>query len=354
MSGTRVVTLEPSAYGEWDGFVAASPDGAIYSMAAYLDVLCAVAGGRFRIVAVRRGEELAGGVALYERASRFGTYVSPRLLLYYNGLVRRRYETRYPSQQTARDIETLTLLAEALGAAGYGQVLLKSRETVTDVRPFLTRGWSARPSYSYVVPVADPQALWQRMEQNLRRLVTRCETRDGLRWGDDDDFDAFYRLHEITLGRKDVAAYLPREAFATYVSRLRAAGLARLFHARLPDGRPIASQLVLLGGHPVSHTVSAAGDPEFSKLGAQAFLRWKVFEALAGLGYRANDLTDAALNPVTHFKAQLGGDLAVSLVVEAPGTRAFRWGTAVGRVPGRARGFAGRLAQRVWRRERGS
>jgi Acetyltransferase (GNAT) domain len=353
MSGTRVVTLEPSAYGEWDGFVAASPDGAIYATAAYLDVLCAVAGGRFRILAVRRGDELAGGVALYERHSPFGDYVSPRLLLYYNGLVLRRYETKYPSQQTARDIETLRLLAEAIDAARYGQVLLKSRETVKDLRPFITRGWSARPGYSYVVPLADPPALWQRMEQNLRRLVTRCETRDRLSWGDDDDFDSFYRLHEITLGRKDVAAYLPHDAFATYVSRLRAAGLARLFHARLPDGRSIASQLVLLGGHPVSHTVSAAGDPEFSKLGAQAFLRWKVFEALAGLGYRANDLTDAGLNPVTHFKAQLGGDLTVSLVLESPGTRAYRWGTALRALPRRARAAVGRMARRALGRSTG-
>jgi len=352
VSGACVVTLEPAAYDQWDGFVAASPDGAIYSTTAYLDALCGAGGGRFRVVAVRRGEELAGGVALYERESPFGTYVSPRLLLYYNGLVLRRYDTKYPSQQTSRDVETVSLLAHALDARRYGQVMLKNRESVRDVRPFLARGWAARPSYSYVVPLAEPQALWQRMEQNLRRLVTRCETRDGLRVSDDDDFDAFYRLHEITLGRRGVAAYLPKAAFAGYVARLRAAGLARLFQARLPDGRVIASQLVLLGRHPVTHTVSAAGDPEFNKLGAQAFLRWKVFEVLAGLGYQGNDLTDAALNPVTHFKAQLGGDLAVSLVLEAPATRAYRWGTALGALPRRARGALRRVAQRLVARDR--
>jgi hypothetical protein len=354
VSGAVAVTLEPAAYDEWDGFVAASPDGAIYATTAYLDALCAAGGGRFRVLAVRRGDELAGGVALYERESPFGTYVSPRLLLYYNGLVLRRYDTKYPSQQTSRDLETLTALAEALDRGRYGAVLLKNRETVRDVRPFLARGWTVRPSYSYVVPVGDPPALWTRMEQNLRRLVTRCETRDGVRCVEDDDFDAFYRLHQITLGRKDVAAYLPRAAFAIYLTRLRGLGLARLFHARLPDGRAIASQLVLLGPHPVTHTVSAAGDPEFSKLGAQAFLRWKVFEALAVLGYRANDLTDATLNPVTHFKAQLGGDLAVSLVLEAPGTRAYRWGTALQAWPRRARGAVGRVARRLVARDRES
>jgi hypothetical protein len=347
VSGARALILEPAAWAEWDGFVAGSPDGSIYSTTAYLDLLCGVAGGRFRVLAVRRGDELAGGVALYERQSRFGRFVAPRLLLYYNGVVLKRYDSKYPSQQTARDVETLGLLAQELDGAGYGRVELRSRHTLTDVRPLLARGWAAQPSYSYVVPLGDGPALWARIEQNLRRLITRCETRDGLRLSDDDDFEAFYRLHEIALGRRDVAPYLPREAFAGYVARLRAVGLARLFQARLPDGRVAATQLVLLGAHPVTHTVSAAGDPEFNKLGAQAFLRWKVFETLTAMGYRGNDLTDATLNPVTHFKAQLGGDLALSHVVVSPGTRWYRWGTGAQRFIGRARAAAGRVARRA-------
>lgn len=351
MSRILVAALAPEAYAEWDAFVAASPDGAIYATAAYLDVLCGAAGGRFRILAARRGDELAGGVALYERTSALGTYVSPRLLLYYNGLVLRRYDTKYPSQQTSRDVETLGALAAALDAARYAHVMLKNREPVTDLRPFVERGWTVRPSWSYLVPLADPSALWQRMEQNLRRLVTRCEQRDGLRCVEDDDFDTFFRLHQLTLGRKGVGAYLPRSAFGAYVARLRAAGLARLYHARLPEGRAVASQLVLLDGHPVTHTVSAAGDPEFNKLGAQAFLRWKVFEALGAAGYRGNDLTDAALNAVTHFKAQLGGDLALSLVLTAPGRRAYRWASAAQALAWRARAWAGRRVRPALRRE---
>ena len=63
---------------------------------------------------------------------------------------------------------------------------------------------------------------------------------------------------------------------------------------------------------------AAAADPAFLNTGATAFLRWKVFETLSSLGYAANDLTDAALNPVTHFKSQLGGDLELCLVLENP------------------------------------
>ena len=66
----------------------------------YLDILCRAAGGRFSVLVARYGEELAGGVALYEQDTRFGMHVSPRRLLSYNGVVLRRYDTRHHSQQT--------------------------------------------------------------------------------------------------------------------------------------------------------------------------------------------------------------------------------------------------------------
>jgi hypothetical protein len=135
-----------------------------------------------------------------------------------------------------------------------------------------------------------------------------------------------------------------REAFARWFTRLRAAGLGRLFQARLPDGRIAASQLVLTG-HPMTHTVSAAADPALQNTGANPLLRWSAFEALAAAGHTGNDLTDAALNPVTHFKAQLGGTLRLTLTAEA--RPALRWRTGkrleVGYHGSR------RLAARVWR-----
>lgn len=343
----RSEELAPADYPQWEALVAESPDGGIYSEPVYLEALCRAAGGHFRVLVARRGQELLGGVALYERDSRFGAYVNQRLLLYFNGLVLRRWDTRYPSIQASRDLACQTVLAEHIGRLGHGSVCLRSTPTVRDVRPFLERGWQARPSYTYVVPLTDIGAQWQRVEQNLRRLVRRCAERDRLEFCEDEDFAAFYRLHVATLGRRDVAAYLPERAFRGYFETLRAAGKARLFHARLPDGRAIASQLVLVAANRSSCTVSAASDPEFLQLGAQAFLRWRAFEALAAAGCLNNDLTDASLNPVTHFKAQLGGELAMSLVLRSPRSRRYALGTAAQRAWRRARAGVGGMARRL-------
>lgn len=325
--------LAEADYGAWDRLVAESPEGSPYSTSTYLTALCRATGGSFRIVAVAHGGELLGGAALYEERLPIGTRVASRALLYYNGVVLRPHATQYPSQRSARRTEVLGALERALTQARYVAVLLKNRSPFADARVFLARGWSVAPSYTYVVPLTDLAQLWRRVEQNLRRLVARCE-RQQLCVSEDGDFDSFFRLHRLALERRALAPYLPGSAFQRYFETLRASGLARLYHARLPDGRSVSAQLVLAGGHPVSHTISAATDTEHLKLGVTAFLRWRVFEDLARRGSTANDLTDAALGPVTHFKSQLGGDLETCLVVSRA-TRLYRvWRWVTRRGPG--------------------
>ena len=304
--------LGEDAHDEWSRFVATSPIGSPYSLPAYLRVLCEVAGGRFRILALRKGDDLVGGIAVYETTTAVGRRIQPRLLLYYNGLVLREETTVYPGERASREIRVVTALVEALEREGYRRVELRTRAPFADGRVFQARGWSVEPSYSYVVPLENLESQWERTAQNLRRLVRRGE-REGFTLDVDGDFDAFYSLHAGTHEQKGAPIYLPNPAFRRYYEELRALGLCRLYQATAPDGRVAASQLVLLG-HPVTHTVSAGTDPSFAAAGATAFLRWRSFEQLAGEGYVGNDLTDASLNPVTQFKSQLGGSLETALV----------------------------------------
>jgi hypothetical protein len=345
----RASALAESEYPAWNQLVTDAPTGSIYARPEYLDALCTAAGGRFRIVAVRQGELLLGGVGLYEEDSRFGRYVSPRLLLYYNGPVLRQHDTKYPSEQTARNLKTLWALEAELRAAGYGSIRLKARSPLVDLRPFLERGWQATQGYTYVVSIADLEHARSRIEQNLRRLIDRCG-RSEMTFTEDDDFDSFFQLHARTMERVDFRVYLPAANFRVYHDTLARQGLIRIFHARLPDGRAIASQLVLLG-HQVTHTVSAGADPEHLKTGVTAFLRWKVFERLSGLGYSANDLTDATLNPVTHFKSQLGGILEPLVELRSPESARFRWGARLTHLAARSRGATGAILRRVSRRQ---
>ncbi|MGB5850685.1 MAG: hypothetical protein WBG85_00185, partial [Rhodanobacter sp.] len=82
---TRI--LDPADYPRWVAAVTASPDGSVYSLPDYLDALCTATGGSFRVLAAERDDHIVGGIALFECSGRSGTFVSPRRMLYYNGLV---------------------------------------------------------------------------------------------------------------------------------------------------------------------------------------------------------------------------------------------------------------------------
>ncbi len=321
--------LEPGEHAVWNEFVAGSPDGSPYANTVYLGSFCEAAGGSYRVLVAEQGGTLLGGVALQERESRWGTVVEPRLMLQYNGFVLRKPQSSYPSIVTSQDVKILHALCAVIREQNYARCLLKSR-TLTDGRVFDQLGWRNWSTYTYLVSLEDLEAQWGRVEKNLRRLVGRGE-REGLVVTDDDDFERFFELHLEIHRRKGAPLYLPETAFRRYFEELHGKGLCRLFHARMPDGTSIAAQLVLVGDHAVTHTVSAAADSERQKLGANPFLRWRVFETLAAEGFTTNDLTDATLNPVTHFKSQFGGQLTPSLAVEVPGTTTGRFGRSLER-----------------------
>jgi hypothetical protein len=333
--------LSESDYDAWGKFVAGQPSGSIYSLPEYLSILCQISGARFRVIGVTRGSDLLGGIALYEARTRGGKVASNRLLLYYHSPVIREYGTTYPSERTSRHLHILTALVEELARQNYDHLLLHVRHAIADVRPFLSRGWRVKPNYSYVVSISDLPATFKRIDQNLRRLIHRAQDA-GFEFTCDDDFDSFYRLHRATHERKGAPLYLPEAGFRKYFELLRQKDLCRLYHVRNDKGVSVATQLVLTGPHPVSHTVCAGIDPASASSGCNPMLRWKAFEALSQLGYQGNDLTDAALNDVTRFKSQLGGNLVTNWVVSAPDSTRFKMYERMAAVLNRARRIVGR------------
>ena len=320
--------LKQEEYDQWLELVNQANSGSIYSYPDYLAVLSEVTGASFKILAVKENKELVGGIGIFERKRIATRYIAPRLMLYYNGIVLRDYDSRYPSKCTSRHLKILEAIRETLSSSGYGKIVFKNRHPFMDARVFLQAGWMVRPTYSYVAHIANPDALWQKMEQNQRRLVKRCEDEKFI-FSESDDFEGFFNLHMGVHERKHAPLYLPYDQFKQYYNCLKNRNLCHLFTVKNKDGKMVAGQLALTGGHPVTHTVSAAADPEYQNLGINPFLRWYTFKQLAEWGYTHNDLTDAALNMVTRFKSQLGADLVVNLEVVSPSRMLYRFEDAL-------------------------
>jgi len=309
-----IKTLPESSYSQWDDFVCRCENGSIYSTAAYLEIFTRAADGRFEILAACRGEDFLGGIGLYVRKSIAGSYIQNRLLLYYNGIV-----TADLSENERSDV--IERLLGALRRRGYARVLLHNRSAGRSVAA--PSDWQRSETKTYVVSLDSPESIWKAFDKNTRRLVRRAEEA-GITVSADTDFESFYEMHTDIHLRKGAWLYLPKERFRRYLKELQEKNLGQLYHARTPSGEAVASQLVLLGKHPVTHTVAAGAHRRWMSIGVNPLIRWKVFELLSYAGYKANDLTDAANVSVARFKAQLGGVLESNYVLRRPDTTAYR------------------------------
>lgn len=310
----KVRYLDPSEYDLWDRFVDESPQGSIYNQSYFLETFCSVSGGQFRILAVFKQDELQGGIGLHYRKSRYGDMIRLQAPLYYNGFVLKRFDSKYPSINSSREVEVIRMILDELENGTYASAELSSRFTFDDPRSLLWRGWQVWPRYTYVVQIQDMNRQWEKVEQNLRRLISRCE-KEGMTLEPSNDADAFYSMHESTYRRKGTRPYLNREQFLHLHRALSERNACQIYFATTATGIRAASQIVLMSKHPVTHTWLAGSDPEFLRSGASAFLRWKAFEDLQQRGYEYNDLTDAMNETVAKFKGQFGGDLRSSFVL---------------------------------------
>jgi len=306
-----------SEYGEWRRVLAAADEGSPYQLPEYLQALSVATNGDTRLLGVYRERELLGGMGLYLSRTTWGTIASSRLLLYYNGPFVTPCTSRYRFQRERHRARILRALQSHLSHAGYRRVRFKARHPQSDYRTFLEQGWTAKPIYTYVIHFGDLERAWHEMENNLRRLVRRCET-NGFVVTDCGSCDAFLDMHEETSRRKDAPMYLPRQEFRHFIESLRAAGIVTLFQVSSADGTPAATQLVLHSEHPVAHTLSAGCTESAIPSGCNALLRWRVCQWLSNRGYQSLDLTDAHSTSVARFKSQLGAEVHLGLQLELP------------------------------------
>lgn len=334
--------LDSSEYDLWDCFVDESPQGSIYSQSYFLDEFCKVSGGQFRILAAYKRDELLGGIGLYYRKSRYGDMIRLQAPLYYNGFVLKRFDSKYPSINSSREAEIVRVILDELEGGAYASAELANRFTFDDPRSLLWRGWQVWPRYTYVVPIQDIESQWIKVEQNLRRLISRCK-KEGMTLEQSADADAFYSMNESTYLRKGVRPYLRRDQFLSLYDALSRRNACQIYFATTATGKRAAGQIVLMSKHPVTHTWMAGSDPEFLRSGASAFLRWKAFEDLNRRGYAYNDLTDAMNETVAKFKSQFGGDLRSSFVMYKTFSSKLRFHNRIGSLYARSVNAARRI-----------
>lgn len=353
MSKYSIVEIQGGDEAAWDSFIAAAYGGTVYHTASYHRVLAQVTDASAVLLAVTSGSEIVGGIPLLIQNSAAGNFVNNRLLLHYNGLAlapRLAIGADNASSYSSERVGVTQALVSNVSSRGFGSTVLHQEGINFDLRPFHAAGWRSTPTYTYVMPL-DPSAgadISNRLklaDKNIRRLVRKAGE-SGVTVTSDLETTELYRLHTTTAGRKGAPVYLPFDRFDRFIRQLHELGICKVFQARLADGTIVAAEVVMVGPGKDSHAVCAAADSRHQSIGVNPFLRFEVFSQLQAQGAKYNDLTNASLDSVGRFKAELGAELQMNCAVSSPLTSKFKLNALRHRVIDAIRDVPGRILPR--------
>ena len=304
----------------WDAFVEAAPTGAYPQLTAWAEVKAHNGWAARRVVVDGGSGPLGVQLLTYRRRPvPLGIGYAPR------GPV-----------GAVEDREAVAALTERLRAVGRARRLVEislDPEVGAD-HPLLdslrAAGWrpaeSLQPDRSRIVDLTLPEdALWSAVRPKWRQYVGKAR-RAGVTVGDagEDGLDAFYEVYVETARRAGFVVRAER-AYADVYRAFAARDRARLPIARLPDGSPAATLILLACGPTVVEPyggMTAAG----AETRANYLLKWEAIRSSRERGYRRYDMWGIAHAGIDHFKTGFGGEEVayagtMKLVLNGPAVR---------------------------------
>ncbi|HUN81142.1 MAG TPA: GNAT family N-acetyltransferase [Phycisphaerae bacterium] len=183
--------------------------------------------------ALRRNEAVVGGLIGMERTAGRTVDLEMIPLAPYAGPSRRNFH--------GDQSDGLAFWAEELPNR-YSRVQLDLFPGWNDIRPFIHRGWSVEPRFTYINPLnADAE---REISPSVLRRARRA-ARAGVVFDDGIAPEEFVALWAMTLQRRVVSEYVNRSALSEILSALTASGDCEILGTRLPDGSLVAANAIL-------------------------------------------------------------------------------------------------------------
>lgn len=167
------------------------------------------------------------------------------------------------------------------------------------------KGFRQTTRYTYILPdLSDPQALWNDLQDNIRREIRKAQQRFGIRIRDDLGLAEFLALNRLTFDRQG----LPPPHSESLMERLdrtcSARQARRIFIAEDEQGRHHAG-VYLIWDENSAYYLMGGGDPQLRNSGATSLCMWEAIRFAATVTRRF-DFEGSMLEPVERFFRAFG------------------------------------------------
>lgn len=306
MPTRSVVTLPAESYSEWDSFVASSPEGTIFQTSGWIDIVSRQFHLRPRIIAVKDGDEIAGGVVLYHKR-KIGIPVAARPpLTSYNGILHAPdHERKQQKRQSDEADITRLLLQKIEEEVRFAQFSLSP--SIGDVRPYQWRGWNTGVQFTYRNSLDDIPKAWEILSQSVRRKINRAREKSFV-ITEEGDLETLLTLQEQSYARSGLLPVMGRGQFSLLCSTLISKGFVKIYSIGDSTGTVHSSRAVVIAGNAAFDWI-AGSNPAVMEENGTHLLMWEIFERLAKSGVTSFDFLGANTPSIVEFKRSFGGVL---------------------------------------------
>lgn len=310
----KVRELNAGEWTVWDGLAAGSIGATPFASSTYLRCMAELLGREVKAFVVERGNDVLAGIAVIARCrlgSRAVVWVpaTPYSALFYS---RSAFASPNPGKHTSEHISLSQLIIGSLRER-FPSIFLETHPDIDDVRPWLWDGWSASPSFTYVLNLSGELLLGYNAKSKARKF----ERSGGMllsEWAPEE----CWKVLEMTLQRQSVSLGLKREQFLKLSSAMHERGQAWMIRA-VDRGRTISARIQLcIQGSATAYDWVAGSSPEGLALGANIANVLRVIDECRERNYSLWNMCGANFETVAKFKSQFGGDLVHGFALQSP------------------------------------
>ena len=295
----------------WDAFNADSPQGSVFTSAAWIRAACDAQGASPRFFGVFERDRLSAALSYAGIVRGPFRKASTPVLTPYGGLLYRPVPGKRQSESDGFNLSCAEILADHV-AGHCGHAMLVHHPAMTDIRAFNWAGWSDSVRYTYRIDIADADQVWGLMERRVRTVIRRAE--ESLELGGPVDtgqfIDLYTRIYRDRGGSPPVATSIVRALF----ERVMVMPEADMRSVCDGDGKVVSTMILLSDGRTV-HSWLSGSLPGENGSGAFSLLFWDAVRRYSGQCAHL-DMIGANLESIAFFKKGFGGLLTPYYVTE--------------------------------------
>lgn len=284
----------------YDEFVRSSPQGSIFSNSWWLD---AVAPGRYEILTVKRGDNIAAAMPIVKNKVLGHTVIARAPLTKFLGIL---YRT--PSAKQCKRLSEEKRIAEELleqlpGNAYFSQ---NFHYNFTNWLPLYWRGFQQSTKYTYVFEdLSDLDRIWNGMRENIRKDIRKAQ-KSGITVRTGLGIDRFLDIQEMTFRRQGRTFEIRRDVIYRLHEACLKRDASRIFYAVDGDNRVHAANYIVWDDRS-AYAVLGGADPGVRNSGATSLVLWEAIR-FASTVTGAFDFQGSMVEPIERVFRAFGAE----------------------------------------------